>query len=128
MQTKPAREAFAAAYAEQKPQVVWTRLVTDVETPVSAMLKLADGLPYSFLLESVEGGSIRGRYSLIGFKPDVIWRCRSGKAEINRRAHFDLTSFEPLADKPLDSLRALIKQSQIDVPAELPPRAAGLYG
>ncbi|MEO8558883.1 MAG: anthranilate synthase component I [Rhodospirillales bacterium] len=128
MQTKPAREAFAAAYAEQKPQVVWTRLVTDVETPVSAMLKLADGLPYSFLLESVEGGSIRGRYSLIGFKPDVIWRCRSGKAEINRRAHFDLTSFEPLADKPLDSLRALIKQSQIDVPAELPPMAAGIYG
>ncbi len=128
MQTFPARDAFAEVYRAGKPQVVWTRLVTDVETPVSAMLKLADGLPYSFLLESVEGGAIRGRYSLIGFKPDVIWRCRKGQAEINRRAHVDLTRFEPVAQKPLDSLRALIRESRIDMPAELPPPAAGVYG
>ena len=53
------------------------------------MLKLADGRPYSFLLESVEGGAVRGRYSMIGLKPDLVWRCRGDRAEINRRARFD---------------------------------------
>ena len=40
------------------------------------LLKLADGRPYSFLLESVDGGAVRGRYSIIGIKPDLVWRCR----------------------------------------------------
>lgn len=61
-------------------------MVADLETPVSAMLKIADGKANSFLLESVEGGDTRGRYSIIGLKPDVIWRCMGDKAEINRNA------------------------------------------
>ena len=75
---------FARNYEEGRPQVVWTRLVADLETPVSAMLKLAHERPNSFLLESVEGGAARGRYSIIGCEPDVIWRANGGKAEINR--------------------------------------------
>jgi anthranilate synthase component 1 len=128
VQTSPTSETFAAAYDAGKPSVVWTRLVTDLETPVSAMLKLAEGLPHSFLLESVEGGAIRGRYSLIGFKPDVIWRCDRGKAEINRQARQNQNSFEPVAGKAMDSLRALIRECRIDMPAELPPMASGLFG
>jgi len=128
VQTSPTFDAFASAYQAGKPSVVWTRLVTDMETPVSAMLKLAEGMPYSFLLESVEGGAIRGRYSLIGFKPDVIWRCDRGKAEINRQARQNLNSFEPVPGKAMDSLRALIHECRIDMPPELPPPAAGLYG
>jgi anthranilate synthase component 1 len=128
VQTSPTFETFAAAYDAGKPSVVWTRLVTDLETPVSAMLKLAEGLPHSFLLESVEGGAIRGRYSLIGFKPDVIWRCDRGKAEINRQARQNQNSFEPVAGKAMDSLRALIRECRIDMPAELPPMASGLFG
>jgi len=65
---------FGQRYAAGKAQVVWTSLVADLETPVSAMLKLAEGRPYSFLLESVTGSEVRGRYSLIGMKPDLIWR------------------------------------------------------
>ena len=49
-----------------RTQVVWTTLVADLETPVSAMMKLADGRANAFLLESVEGGAVRGRYSIIG--------------------------------------------------------------
>ena len=93
MNVEPAFEQFAAAYEAGKPQVVWTRLIADLETPVSALLKLADGRPNSFLLESVEGGRSRGRYSLIGLKPDVIWRCRGDKAEINRDARFQPDRF-----------------------------------
>jgi len=128
MQIQPSPESFSTAYAAGRPQVVWTTLVADLETPVSAMLKLVDGRPHSFLLESVEGGAVRGRYSFIGLKPDLIWRCRKGKAEVNRRARFDANAFEPAAEDALASLRKLVAECRIDVPPSLPPMAAGLYG
>jgi len=74
MHVSPDSDDFARQYDAGKPQIVHTALIADLETPVSAMLKLADGQPNSFLLESVEGGSIRGRYSFIGLKPDLIRR------------------------------------------------------
>src|ERR1700677_434163 len=111
MQAAPHFKDFAKAYEAGKPVLVWTSLVADLETPVSAMLKLADGKPMSFLFESVEGGASRGRYSFIGLKPDIIWRCRGGQAEINRNARFDLYDFTPIGETPLASLRALIAES-----------------
>ena len=128
MTPSPDYETFAARYAEGRPQVIWTTLVADLETPVSAMLKLAEGRAYSFLLESVTGGEVRGRYSLIGMKPDLVWRCRGDQVEINRDARHDHNSFEPLPGKPLEELRALIDESRIDLDDELPPMAAGLFG
>ena len=128
MQVEPDFSAFAESYAAGRPQVVWTRLVADLETPVSAMLKLADGRPLSFLFESVEGGAVRGRYSFIGLKPDLVWRARGDKAEINRRALTQPDAFEPLAGGALQSLRKLIAECRIEVPAKLPPMAAGLFG
>ena len=89
MRAEPEFTEFARTLADGKSQIVWTTLVADVETPVSAFLKLADGRPNSFLFESVEGGATIGRYSFLGLKPDLIWRCRGGKAEVNRRARFD---------------------------------------
>ena len=99
MAPRPELAEFVSAYAAGRPQVVWTSLVADLETPVSAMLKLAEGRPYSFLLESVEGGAVRGRYSGIGLKPDLIWRCRGDRAEVNRQARQDLRAFEPSAER-----------------------------
>ena len=119
---------FGRCYAAGKAQVVWTSLVADLETPVSAMLKLAEGRPYSFLLESVTGGEIRGRYSLIGMKPDLVWRCFGDRVEVNRNARCDLKTFEPLPGKPLDELRSLIAESRIDLSDDLPPMSAGLFG
>src|SRR5258707_10957654 len=128
MSILPDYKAFAATYESGKPQAVWTKLVADLETPVSAYLKLADGRANSFLLESVEGGSVRGRYSIIGFKPDVIWRCTRGKAEINPRARTDARAFEPISGRPLDPLRALIRERQMEMPKSLPPMASGQFG
>ncbi len=128
MSIAPDFDAFARVYDSSKPQLVSTKLVADLETPVSAYLKLADGRANSFLLESVEGGSVRGRYSIIGFKPDVIWRCRKGQAEINRRARSDVQAFEKLDGRPLETLRHLIRECQMDLPAGLPPMASGLFG
>src|SRR6266851_6232439 len=124
MQVAPDFAAFAAAYAAGRPVLAWTSLVADLETPVSAMLKLADGRPNSFLFESVEGGATRGRYSFIGLKPDLIWRCFGDRAEINRQARRDPDAFEPhqgAAPGALASLRAVIAECRVDTPEPLPP-------
>ena len=132
MTLSPDFESFARIYAAKKPQALFRRLVADLETPVSAFLKLgfegkAVGRDNAFLLESVQGGETRGRYSIIGLKPDLIWRCRGDVAEINRHA-LNGETFVPEKAKPLDSLRALIAATQMDLPAGLPPMAAGLFG
>ncbi|TAN44469.1 MAG: anthranilate synthase component I [Rhodospirillales bacterium] len=128
MKPFPDFDAFARAYRDGRGQVVWTRLIADLETPVSAYLKLAEGRPNSFLLESVEGGAVRGRYSLIGLKPDLIWRCRGDLAEVNREALKDSNAFVEEDQGAIASLRSLQAESAIDLPSELPPMSAGLVG
>ncbi len=128
MELFPTASDFAKTYDLGKNQVVYTRLVADLDTPVSLMLKLTGAGPMSFMLESVTGGEVRGRYSVIGMKPDLIWECRGDKAHLNREARYDSTAFveEPLA--PLESFRALLAESRIDLPEGLPAIGAGLFG
>jgi anthranilate synthase component 1 len=128
MQIEPAADDFAERYKRGEAQVVWTTLVADLETPVAAFLKLASGRPMSFLLESVEGGAVRGRYSIIGLDPDLIWRVNGARAEINRTARNDPDAFRACATGPLASLRELIAESRIALPDRLPPMAAGIFG
>jgi anthranilate synthase component 1 len=129
MHVTPDFATFARNWTAGKNQTVFTTLVSDAETPVSAMLKLGQSKPYAFLLESVEGGATRGRYSIIGREPDVIWRTeRGGKVAINRHALNDLESFTPTEQQPLESLRALLAECQIDDPNQPQPMAAGLFG
>jgi anthranilate synthase component 1 len=131
MQATPDLSAFTSRYTAGEPVLVWTSMVSDLETPVSAMLKLADGRPNSFLFESVEGGATRGRYSFIGLKPDLIWRCFGDRAEINRHARSDADRFEPhhgAEPGALASLRAIIDECRVETPEPLPPMAAGLFG
>ncbi len=128
MRVEPEFDAFTKMYDAGAPQAVWTNLVADLDTPVSVMLKLAHGQPYSFLFESVEGGAARGRYSFIGMKPDLIWRCRADRAEINSKARDFPDAWESCAEGALDSLRKLVREMRLDLPAGLPPMAAGLFG
>ncbi len=128
MQIEPTESAFAERYGHGQAQVVWTTLVADLETPVSAFLKLGGGKAMSFLLESVEGGAVRGRHSIIGIEPDLIWRSNGRKAEVNRAARIKPDTFVACPDAPLDALRALIAESRIELPDSLPPMAAGVFG
>ncbi len=116
----PSKESFEGS----KPELVYARVVNDLDTPVSAYLKIAQGKPYAFLFESVQGGEIRGRYSFLGFSPDVIWRATGDESEISR----DGSDFETLEGKPLDTLRALQSESAFDLPDDIPPMGAGLFG
>lgn len=124
----PEYDSFADAHAAGQNQVVYTRLAADLDTPVSLMLKLTGAQKDAFVLESVTGGEVRGRYSIIGMKPDLIWRCDGEASSINRMARYDADAFEPLDGNPLDALRALIEESRIDLPDDLPQAAAGLFG
>ena len=124
----PAYEAFEAGWSVGRNQVVYMRLAADLDTPVSLMLKLAEARKDSFMLESVTGGEVRGRYSVVGMKPDLIWDCHGTDSRINRQARFDALSFETLPGHPLDTLRALLAESRIEMPDDLPAIAAGLFG
>ncbi|MEL6952260.1 MAG: anthranilate synthase component I [Pseudomonadota bacterium] len=120
--------AFEAGWEAGQNQLVFARLPADLDTPVSILLKLSEAGPYSFLLESVTGGEVRGRYSIVGLKPDLIWRCQGETSALNRSARFDADAFEPCAEPPLDAIRGLLAESAIDLPADLPAAAAGLFG
>jgi len=121
-------ESFATAYDAGRSQIVFRRVVADLETPIGAYLKLSEGRHNTFLLESVQDGATKGRYSMIGLDPDVILKVEAGKASINRNAGVKPEAFEPLETPPLEALRGLVAESQTDVPPGLPSTAAGIYG
>ena len=121
-------ESFRAAYDQGRGALVWRHGIADLLTPVAAYLKVAHGQPYSFLLESVEGGATRGRYSVIGMAPDLVWKCEHGVAAINRDAAEKPDAFAPVLEAPLKNLRGLIAETRMEVPEGLPPVIGGLHG
>lgn len=120
---------FSNRYEAGKPQVLYQSLVADLDTPVSAYMKLTRNEKFSCLLESVEGGETRGRYSIIGLKPDLIWQNDGENTQLSRRFDKDgQPVFEQMAGAPLDCLRSLLSESLIELPHPLPPMAAGVVG
>jgi anthranilate synthase component 1 len=111
-----------------KAALVWRDLIADTETPVSAALKLFEEGRGDFILESVEGGAVRGRYSLIGIAPDLVFRAEGEVAEINRHWLTDREAFAPAEADTLTTLRMLVQNCRIDMPPELPPAFACLVG
>ena len=121
-------EAAVALLGQGKPALVWRRLIADTETPVGAAVKLIEPGRGDFLLESVEGGEVRGRYSLLGLDPDLVFRAMADRCEINRQWRSDPAAFGPLAGNSLAELRALVRECRIDVPAALPQALSCLVG
>jgi anthranilate synthase component I len=128
MQLQPTFAAFEAGWTAGRNQIVWARLAADLDTPVSLMLKLGDARADTFMLESVTGGEVRGRYSIVGMKPDLVWQCHGEKSRINREARFDRQSFADLPGHPLQTLRHLLAECRIEMPEGLPAVSAGLFG
>ena len=123
MTLEPAFDVFQAAHANGQTQLVWTRLVDDLETPVSAYLKLGQGRTHAFLFESVEGGAYRGRHSVITLEPDLIWRCRGDRAELAEGADIAAGRYTPQAGPALDSLRDLVASTRFELPRGSAPSA-----
>ncbi len=121
-------QAAEAALDAGQPALVWRRLIADTETPVGAATKLIEADRGDFLLESVEGGEVRGRYSLLGLDPDLVFRATGPSCEINRIWRHDRGGFTPLAGDSLSELRALVASCHFDVPPELPRALSCLVG
>ena len=128
MITEPDYASFQAGYRSGRRQLVWRRLIDDLETPVSAYLKIAHGRPYAFLFESVEGGAWRGRYSIVAMNPELVWRCQGDRAEIAEGEAIARDAFSAVPGGALESLRDLVASSRLDIPPGLPPMAGGLFG
>ncbi len=120
--------AAAEALSSGRSSVIWRKLVADTETPVGAAVKLIEEGRGDFLLESVEGGEVRGRYSLLGLDPDLVFRATGAEAEVNRDWRDDRAAFAPLPGDSLAELRKLVGECRIDVPQELPPVLSCLVG
>jgi anthranilate synthase component 1 len=126
--TQPDYDTFQTGYRPGRRQLVWRRLIDDLETPVSAYLKIAHGRPYAFLFESVEGGAWRGRYSIVAMNPELVWRCRGDRAEEAVGEAIARDDFSAVTGGALESLRDLVASSRLDIPHGLPPMAGGLFG
>lgn len=121
-------EAARAALAEGRPGLVWRRQLADTDTPVAAALKLIEPGRGDFLLESVEGGAVRGRHSLLGLAPDLVFRAQGEAAEINSAWLTDRAAFAPAGQPTLEAFRTLVQSCRMEVPAELPRALACLVG
>ena len=125
----PTSTNFEAAWARGENQLVYMRLAADLDTPVSLYLKLAGAARDSFILESVTGGEVRGRYSIIGMKPDLVWQCHDGRARLNRQARFRPRRVGGSGRPPrLTACARFLAESRIDIPDDLPAACAGLFG
>lgn len=128
MEITPNLDDFSKVYNAGKNYLVYTRLAADLDTTVSLMLKLTKAKINSFMLESVTGGDSKGRYSIIGMNPDLIWKCDGNNASVNRSALNGNKQYNIVEEDPLTSLRNILKETSIDLPEDLPPMAAGLFG
>ncbi|SLN16200.1 anthranilate synthase component I [Roseisalinus antarcticus] len=128
MALTPDFDSFRAGFEAGRNQLVYTRLAADLDTPVSLMLKLSGAGKHAFVLESVTGGEVRGRYSIVGLNPDLIWECRGETSRLNRAARYDEDAWQDLEGSPLDTLRSVLAESRIDIPDGLPAASAGLFG
>lgn len=126
--TNHGEEAARGALDSGKPCFIWQRQIADTDTPVSAALKLIEPGRGDWLLESVEGGTTRGRYSLLGLAPDLVFRAQGHAAEINRQWQSERDTFVSSEKPTLDALRALVAECYIDTPSELPQALACLVG
>jgi anthranilate synthase component 1 len=107
---------------------IWREVPADLETPVSAYLKLARG-PYSYLLESVEGGERLGRYSFVGVDPYLVLTLRGAEAEMSWLAgpRAGTSERRPCHD-PLDIVQAELARRPLDPVPGLPRFHGGAVG
>ena len=106
------KREFIDKYNKQIPQIISTQFIADIDTPVSALLKISSNQKYSFLLESVEGGDQRGRYSLLGSEPDLIWKVKDGKVSITTDSQYLHDNTKAILN-PIQSLRQILHLSKV---------------
>ena len=103
---------------------VFKEIPADIETPVSAFYSLKEKDRQAFLLESVEMGDRIGRYSFLGFEPELIFTARRDRVRIQFRGRTE----EKEKCNPMEELKKLIACFDEKKQDNLPPFSAGLVG
>ena len=121
---EPDLKVFRKNYLSGKNQILFHSFSADIHTPVSILIHLKKE-KYVFLFESVEKGSQKGRYSIIGIRPDLIWECKNNICTVN-----DIKCSKKKVDveKPLKSLSNFIKNNKLKLPERLPSISSGIFG
>jgi anthranilate synthase component 1 len=118
----PSLAEFRALAKSGKLVPVYREVFADYDTPVSAFRKIDDG-PYSFLLESVEGGEKWGRFSLLGSRPSLVFTARGDRCEIREGE-----TVRPGTRHPLEELGELLRSHQAVALPGLPRFCGGAVG
>jgi anthranilate synthase component 1 len=125
------REFEALAHQGYNLIPVAREIAADLETPVSAFLKVSRG-DYSFLLESVRGGEKWGRYTFLGTEPSMVIRARKGQMDILRSSSTQgdgaLIAESREVDNCFEALRNELKRFRAPELAELPRFFGGAVG
>lgn len=132
------KEAFDNILLSKQSTILYKKIASDTITPVLALLKIAQNSTqkkdYHFLLESAEKGNNKGRFSIIGLMPDLIWKCQGTDSFINENAAQNANHFVQEHGDPLTNLRQLINASRIDWTnleynaSSLPEICGGIFG
>lgn len=123
----PARDEFDTLSAGFSVVPVWREVIADLETPVSAFLKLEESA-HCFLLESVEGGERWGRHSFIGLDPFLVLVSREGQVSWEGEPPDAARALAEEGASPLEVLRAVLAAFATPALAGLPPLHAGAVG
>lgn len=122
---KPTLDEFKSMAKQSAIIPVYKEILADLETPVSAYLKISRGYPYSFLLESVEHAEVLGRYSFLGANPSVIFKAKGNSITITRNG----TTGTYSSSQPWFELRKLMSEYHpITYPSDLPSFFGGAVG
>lgn len=119
--------------------ILYKKISSDQITPVLAARRIFEKFPdYNLLLESAQnnkdGKNSKGRFSVIAFDPDVVWKCENGASEINLDFYKDRNNFVKKNDDVIQSFRDFFNSSKIDFSkfsynnSEMPSICAGIFG
>lgn len=125
MSYKPTKEEFVELSKKGNLIPVYKEILADLETPVSAFMKICES-DFAFLLESVEGGENIGRYSFLGSEPSLVFKSKGQNIELiyNNNFQEDFTTNQ----NPLDELRNILKRYTPVLDPNLPPFFGGAVG
>lgn len=129
------KKEWLESFSDKGTSLLYKKISSDILTPVLAFLKINRQFKdHLFLFESAENDQKKGRFSVIGLDPDLVWRCKDQNCFINRNFQNNSQDFIKENSSPLQSLRQVINQSQIDFgklqyyEKQLPGICAGLFG
>ena len=121
---EPKFKDFKEKYENGIPQIVGFKFSSNDKTIISSYLKTSRNNKNSFLFESLEDGDTKGRFSIIGLNPDLIFKVEDNESIIEKNG----IEVSRKSGQVNESVKEFIKNSHLEIPKNIPSVAAGVYG